>query len=300
MGWSIAFPVAGIEINPLWPPLVAFVISFFTSMGGVSGAFLLLPFQVSVLGFTTPAVSATNHLYNIVAIPGGVLRFIREGRMVWPLTAAVVIGTLPGVMIGAVIRVRWLPDPRDFKLFAGLVLLYIGGRMLQAMLRRGRGGPTTAPGGDIARVERGRFGMRRVTYEYDGRRFEASTPVLLCLCAGVGLLGGVYGIGGGAIVAPFLVTRFGLPVHTVAGAALMGTFITSLAGVAFFQLMASTGFGVNTAPDWGLGLLFGLGGLAGTWCGARVQKHVPARTIKWILVVCILVPAVRYIAGFFL
>ncbi len=28
-----------------FPPLVAFFISFFTSMGGVSGAFLLLPFQ---------------------------------------------------------------------------------------------------------------------------------------------------------------------------------------------------------------------------------------------------------------
>ena len=52
------FPVADIEIHPLIPPVVAFVISFFTSMGGVSGAFLLLPFQVSVLGFNTPTVSA--------------------------------------------------------------------------------------------------------------------------------------------------------------------------------------------------------------------------------------------------
>ena len=34
-------------------------------MGGVSGAFLLLPFQVSVLGFTSPAVSPTNLIFNI-------------------------------------------------------------------------------------------------------------------------------------------------------------------------------------------------------------------------------------------
>jgi uncharacterized membrane protein YfcA len=34
-------------VQPWIPPLVAFVISFFTSMGGVSGAFLLLPFQMS-------------------------------------------------------------------------------------------------------------------------------------------------------------------------------------------------------------------------------------------------------------
>ena len=74
------FPVAGIEISPWIPPLVAFAISLLTSMGGVSGAFLLLPFQVSILGFQSPAVSATNHLFNMVAIPGGVWRYSREGN----------------------------------------------------------------------------------------------------------------------------------------------------------------------------------------------------------------------------
>ena len=78
--------IAGNEIAIWIPPLVAFVVSTFTSMGGVSGAFLLLPFQMSVLGFTSPAVSSTNQLYNIVAIPSGVWRYIKEGRMVWPLT----------------------------------------------------------------------------------------------------------------------------------------------------------------------------------------------------------------------
>jgi hypothetical protein len=66
-------------------------------MGGVSGAFLLLPFQVSFLNYTAPSVSATNQVFNIVAIPSGVYRYIREGRMLWPLTWAVIIGTLPGV-----------------------------------------------------------------------------------------------------------------------------------------------------------------------------------------------------------
>ena len=52
------FPVSGVEVNPLIPPLIALVVSTFTSMGGVSGAFLLLPFQVSILNFTSPAVSS--------------------------------------------------------------------------------------------------------------------------------------------------------------------------------------------------------------------------------------------------
>ena len=125
----VLFPVSGVKTYLFLPPLVAMVISFFTSMCGVSGAFLLLPFQMSILHYTTPSVSATNLVYNIIAIPSGVYRFIREGRMAWPLTWVVVIGTLPGVFIGYYLRVMYLPDPRSFKFFAGCVLLYIGTRL---------------------------------------------------------------------------------------------------------------------------------------------------------------------------
>ena len=37
------FPVSGIEAPFFVPPLAAFAVSFLCSMGGVSGAFLLLP-----------------------------------------------------------------------------------------------------------------------------------------------------------------------------------------------------------------------------------------------------------------
>ena len=46
------FPTAEIEVSPFVPPLVAFAVSFFTSMGGISGAFLLLPFQMTFLGLS--------------------------------------------------------------------------------------------------------------------------------------------------------------------------------------------------------------------------------------------------------
>ena len=88
------FATAGIEVSPLVPPLVAFGVSFFASMGGISGAFLLLPFQMSVLGYVNPSVSATNQVFNVVAIPSGVYRYVKEGRMVWPLAWAVIVGKI--------------------------------------------------------------------------------------------------------------------------------------------------------------------------------------------------------------
>jgi len=291
------FPVADLTINPLIPPLVAFAISFFTSTGGVSGAFLLLPFQMSVLGFTSPAVSATNQLYNVVAIPSGVYQYFREGRMVWPLTWVVVAGSLPGVLIGAVLRIRYLPDPRNFKFFVGLVLLYLGVRVLADILRRRTG---AAPADErITTVTVTEFGLTRIVYAFGGESYRVGTLSLWGLSLVVGVVGGVYGIGGGAIIAPVLVAVWGLPVFTIAGAALMGTFVTSAGAVVFYALLAARFPEQAVSPDWLLGLLFGLGGFAGIYCGARLQKRFPAKVIKWILAACLLFVAISYIAGFF-
>jgi hypothetical protein len=278
-------------------------------MGGVSGAFLLLPFQMSVLGFTSPAVSATNQLFNVVAIPSGVVRYIREGRMVWPLTWVVVVGTLPGVLLGAVVRVRFLPDPTAFKVFAGCVLLWIGGRLVRDLVRGGSGGKTAeqrfhdlvrrfgAGRPEQAPVQVREFSLRQVSYDFYGETFSFPTAGVAALSLAVGVVGGIYGIGGGAIMAPFFVAVLGLPVYTVAGAALMGTFVTSVAGVVFYQALAPLHPGIAVAPDWGLGLLFGLGGAAGMYCGARLQKKMPAQAIKWMLAAVILFVAVGYLRG---
>ena len=308
MGENMYFETAGIEVSLWLPPLAAFVVSFFTSMGGVSGAFLLLPFQMSFLGYTAPSVSATNQLFNIVAIPSGVYRYLKEKRMVWPLTWVVVVGTLPGVLLGAVIRVSYLPDPKNFKVFAGLVLAYIGFRMIRDLLKQkekksestfrqsvkdSRGG---AAKGQVTVKE---FSMKRISYEFFGETYTCSTMTIFTTSLVVGVVGGVYGIGGGSIIAPFFVSICGLPVYTVAGAALMGTLVTSVAGVAFYQFLATFHAGQSIAPDWGLGILFGLGGMCGMYCGARMQKHVPARLIKAMLCVIILGTALKYMAEYF-
>ena len=313
------FPVSGVEVSPLVPPLVAFGVSFFASMGGISGAFLLLPFQMSVLGYNNPSVSATNQFYNVVAIPSGVYRYIKEKRMVWPLTLAVAAGTLPGVFIGAFARVVWLPDPKTFKLFAAAVLLYIGGRMLRDLLKKkpqaakktdaaakngnaggqGASSPSaSAPRADFV-VDVKEFSLRRIAYSFQGELHECPTVGIFGLSFLVGIVGGTYGIGGGAIIAPFFVSWFRLPIHTISGATLMGTFLTSVAGVAFYMAIAPLFPEQSVAPDWILGLLFGIGGVAGMYCGARCQKFVPAVAIKWMLGLVIVSTAVKYVLEFF-
>ena len=295
---------------------MAFGIAFFSSMGGVSGAFLLLPIQLSFLGVAGPSASATNHFYNVLAIPGGVRRYVREQRMVWPLAMAIVIGSVPGVLAGTVVRIVYLPDPRNFKLFVALVLLYIGWRLARNIVSAGRGGwrgqgslvrgrsgspgegsdstPTASPQVEIQEIS-----PRRIVYTFLDGTHSVSVPGLLALSLVVGVVGGIYGIGGGSIMAPFLVTVFGLPIHTIAGATLMGTFATSLVGVLFYQALAPFFPDLSVAPIWGLGLLFGVGGMMGMYLGARFQRFVPPSVIKMMLCGVTLFAAAKYVLQFF-
>jgi uncharacterized membrane protein YfcA len=291
------FPVSGVREYILLPALVALVVSTFTSMGGVSGAFLLLPFQFSVLGFKGVNLSPTNLVFNIVAIPSGVYRYMREGRMNWPVTYVTIVGTLPGLYFGALLREGVLRYEYNFMLFVGGVLFYIGARLLYdqtAWARRKKAkiqefeahvqerlkkvlqaaGHTTGKGlPPEARVRTVSLGLRHISYEFLGETFTFNVPALFILALIVGLIGGAYGIGGGAIIAPFLAAIFGLPIFTIAGAALFGTFVTSVAGVAIYYWR-------GYPPDWALGALFGVGGFMGMYIGARLQKFISGKVIR--------------------
>jgi len=299
------FPVSGIDI-PLWlPPLVALAISFFTSMAGISGAIFILPFQISVLGFISPAVTSTNLVFNIVAIPIGVYQYLREGRMLWPLTAIVVAGTMPGIIAGGFIRLTYLPDPKPFKVFVAIVLLFIGARILLDLLKNRKKNnvlPAISKStSDQWTAKTLDFSWREYAFEFQGKVYKCRTAGIFMLSLVVGIIGGIYGIGGGAIIAPFFIAIYGLPVYAVAGATLMGTFTTSIVGVIFYQLVAPLyeTSGLVISPDWALGALFGLGGMIGIYLGARTQRFISAKWLKIMLGIILLGVAIRYVIEYF-
>jgi len=259
------FPIAEIYANPWVVFFTALIVSFFTSMGGISGAFLLLPFQMSFLGYTSPSVSATNQVFNIIAIPSGVYRYFKEKRMLWPLARSIILGTLPGVFIGAWVRIELLPDPKNFKMFAGSVLLYIGYKLLKDIFSKNKKPENSgsANGEGFQSLSVLAVSFKKVSFSFKGTVYGYNPLAIYCICFFVGIIGGIYGIGGGSMIAPILVTLMGMPVHVIAGAALLGTFVTSVAGVVFYKLLAFAYPHLSIAPDWMLGGLFGSGGFLG-------------------------------------
>ena len=148
------------------------------------------------------------------------------GQLRGSLPARLIAGTLPGVVIGAVLRVVALSGPKTFRLVVAAVLAPLG---LFLLLSDGS----------------------------THRKIQLAPTAIVTLALIVGIVGGIYGIGGGSILAPILLAA-GYAAYDVAPAALASTFVTSIAGVIAFLILATTHSG-SVAPDWTTGIPLGLG-----------------------------------------
>ncbi len=249
--------------------VAAYVIAVVATPAGISGAVLLLPFQVAVLGTPSPSVTPTNLLYNVVSTPGALYRYWRQGQAGGRLALLLIGGTLPGVIAGSVIRVKLLPGPRVFDLVVAAVLIPVGGWLL--LSRPARTGVPSRPARQIP------------------------DSLLVALAVVVGCVGGIYGIGGGAILAPILIGSGRKP-SEVAPATLASTFVTSAGGVIAFTIL-SLHQHLSVAPDWPTGIALGVGGLAGGYTGARIQSRMPDVLIRRLVGVLVIAIGAYYLSS---
>jgi uncharacterized membrane protein YfcA len=246
--------------------LVGFAVAVVCTPAGVSGAFLLLPVQTQVFHVPSPAVSATNLVYNLLSAPAGIVTYLRQRNLDVQLATKLCAGTVPGVIVGALLRSTWLADPERFGWLAGLLLLTLGLRLLVELTRPAATGT---------------------------RNFLPPLWRLLAVGTIAGVVGGVYGIGGAALIVPWLVSAERLPVSRVAGAGLVTTLVTSLVGMTTFALASAAGIGRAAAPIWADGVALGLGGLVGAVVGARLQPTLPLGWLRGVIAVAAIAAGLR-------
>ena len=245
--------------------IAGLLVAAVTTPAGVSGAVLLLPIQVSLLDVPSPAVTPTNLIFNLFATPSGVLRYrrLRRGTSRSPLVARLLAGTIPGVVVGAIIRVEWLSGQRAFYLAAALVLAVLGGLLIRRRADHAAG--------------------------------QLPLPLIPPIALGVGVIGGIYGIGGGSFLAPILLIG-GYTAYEVAPAALLSTMAASIVGVAAFVILGMTSSSTApVTPDWGIGITAGIGGVLGAYVGAGVQSRIPDARLRRLLGLIALAIAIRYL-----
>jgi uncharacterized membrane protein YfcA len=254
--------IADVSWNALFGFFAGLVLATVTTPVGVSGAVFLLPIQLTLLGVPSPAVTPTNLLFNVVSVPGALIRYGRDAANGLGLTRRLVTAAVPAVVVGAVLRVYLLPGGRVFRLVVALFLLPVGLWLLSAS---------------------------RSASEHQSR----IRPVLATVMAATaGVVGGIYGIGGGSLLAPALVAG-GYPVAEVAPAALASTFVTSCAGAVAFVVLDAAGK-PSAGPDWTIGIACGAGGVIGGYLGAALQPRLPRQALRRLLGVAATGLAVAY------
>lgn len=100
-----------------------------------------------------------------------------------------------------------------------------------------------------------------------------------------GILSGAFGVGGGIVVVPLLVTLAKMDQRTAAA--------TSLAAIVPTSLVGAITYLARGEADLVIGALVAVGGVLGSWLGVRLLHHLPQHVSRWMFIGLLVIVAVR-------
>lgn len=124
---------------------------------------------------------------------------------------------------------------------------------------------------------------RKQPVDSDGTPSDPTLWKVLIGGAGVGLVTGILGVGGGFLIVPALVMLVGLPMHHAVGTSLVVIAMNSAAG-----FLGHIG---GMSLDLSLIVVFVAAGLAGTLVGARLGRQMNASLLRRVFAVFVVVLA---------
>ena len=260
--------------------LVALAVLIGLTLGalGAGGSILAVPVLVHVAGL--PAATATATSLVAVGSAAAVAASGHRHRLRLDIAVWFIPTGFLGALIGAAIG-KHLQD--DALLLAFSALMVVAAYRMFAVKRAVPRSLSAAARDPIAaRTARTKLVPTPSTVRSTGRR---STKVLEVAAAGtvVGVLTGLFGVGGGFIIIPALTLAVGL--------AMPEAIATSLLIVAANALLALIVRGVG-AVDWQLAVALTLPMLAGSLAGVRVGRRVPPNAASTAFAALLVVVAV--------
>jgi uncharacterized membrane protein YfcA len=234
--------------------LAIFVVALlYASVGhaGASGYIAVL----TLAGLGVEEIRPTALTLNILVAAIGFAQWWRAGHFSWALFWPFALLSVPGAFLGG-----WLSVPADYlKILLGLVLWFSAWRLLYRKE-------------DPAEVAR------------------PARPVALASGAGIGVLSGLTGTGGGIFLTPLLLFGRWARVKEAAAVSSLFILVNSSSGLAGY---VQSGRGL---PDfaWPLAGVVAAGGFVGSRLGSR---HLPARGIGVLLAVVLVVAGSKLVFG---
>jgi hypothetical protein len=118
-GQSLRSPVIRLGI------LVSFFVGIMSSLFGVGGGIIHVPFLIVILGIPVHAATATSHFVLSITSLTGTLAFLRQNQVNLPVAASMGLGVLIGAQGGAFLSSRMRSEPIRYILAAALTIFAI-------------------------------------------------------------------------------------------------------------------------------------------------------------------------------
>ncbi len=288
---SIFLPVAGVSINLFLLVGIGALVGFLSGLVGVGGGFLMTPILMMV--GVPPTIAAASDTNCIVATSSsGVAAHFRLGNVDLKLGSVLLLGGLCGAAIGVqIIRVLRQVGSADLAItiIYVVVLGFVGAFMFIESLRSLRHkvvAPKPHAGGERPTL------LTRLPFQmnFPRSRVQHSVIVPFALCALVGMLAAIMGVGGGFLMVPMMVYLLRMPMHVAVGTDLFQILFTCT-GITIMQ--ATT----NHTVDVVLALLIAAGSTIGAQLGARLARVLRGEQLRIVLASVVLVVTVKMAIG---
>ncbi|WP_053218755.1 sulfite exporter TauE/SafE family protein [Virgibacillus senegalensis] len=261
--------------------LIGFLTAFVGSIAGLGGGIILVPSMLLLSQLLDSFSWAVPQ--NIVGISLVVMVFtglsssiayMSKGRVDYGSGWIFLAGAIPGGILGSWLNQFISEDV--FSFYLGLLML-----LLSAMFFIKKKEPV------ITQPVHSKGVYRSVVI--NGERFTYTYPLVaaVSIAFAVGVLSGMFGIGGGSLIVPAMILLFGFPPHIATA--------TSMFMILFLSLISSSTHIILGHVPWQYVWLFIPGAWIGGTFGAKVNQLLKGKTVEWILRILLVVIGLRLI-----
>jgi len=288
---DIFLPVAGVSINLFIIVGVGALVGFLSGLFGVGGGFLLTPILMMV-GIPPTVAAASDSCQIVGASASGAAAHFRLGNVDLKLGSILLVGGLAGAALGVqIIKALRTLGNADFVIVVTYIVVLgsIGSYMFIESLQSLRRG--SMEGKHHSAAKKGTLLAKlplQMHFPRSGVKHSVFVPFLLC--ALVGILAAIMGVGGGFIMVPMMVYLLRMPMHVAVGTDLFQIIFTC-AGVTFMQAVT------NHTVDIVLAILLMVGSTIGAQIGVRVGKRLRGDQLKILLATIVLLVMVKMTVG---
>lgn len=259
--------------------IIALAAAFVGSLIGLGGGIILIPSLLflykysDAFAWAEPQMIVGISLVTMVFTAlSSTVSYMKKGRVDYKTGLLFLIGCIPAGIFGS-----WLNqfvDTERFSLYFGILMIVIS---MLFLIKRKRPEMNLTNGENVHT-----FTVDNETYHYHVSIWQA-----IIISVIVGVLSGLFGIGGGSIVVPALILLFGIPVHIAAATSMFMIFFISIISAGTHIFLGHV--------IWEYAILFIPGALIGGVIGAKVNQVIKGNMLEWVLRVILVVVGVRLI-----